>query len=82
MMPGMAEILSESLPVAVGSNGAKYPWAEWLDGQPRRLVRGEDFTIIPLHMMQSAMAAARRRGIKVTVRLEGENVVLQAVLPC
>lgn len=74
----MAEILSEGLSAWKSHRGRKYPWDEWLDGQPRRLVGGEDFTIDPLYMTQAIHATGRRRRITVRTRRDGDDVLIQA----
>ena len=56
-------------------------WGEWLDGRIWRLERGHDFDVIPDTLDKRARAAAKRRGLKVRVRVRGDVVVIQAYQP-
>lgn len=58
-----------------------YPWDEWLDGRPRRFRRGVDFEPEPRVFRQAAFHAARRRAVKLTTRIVGDSVYLQAYRP-
>lgn len=79
----MAEIVEN---FTFGRKGRKeaYPWDEWLDGQTRRLVQGQDFTCKPASMQTTIYSAAERHstaeGIEITVEtsVDGESVVLKA----
>lgn len=75
----MAERLDGAdLPVRRGGAPQKYPWDEWFDGSVWRLILGEDFEEYQL-MRVSAYQAARRRGMKCSLRKEQDgNVLLQA----
>lgn len=54
----------------------RYPWDEWLDGEPRRIHQGVDFEIDPRRMAMSIRSAAKNRNLKVAVR---ERTALKAV---
>jgi hypothetical protein len=74
----MAEILEE---YPWGHRGSQYPWTEWLDGQIRRLERGEgkDFTCTPQTLRASAYKAGKLHDKAVRGACEGTNyLVLQA----
>jgi hypothetical protein len=68
----------------------KYPWDEWLDGQPRKAVHGTDFTIAPESFRSAVKSAAeslsKRRlasgqpGIAAYAKVENGNVTFQAYL--
>lgn len=66
----MAEIV-EGMP---GRNHCKeYPWDEWLDGQTRRLKKGEDFTCPVVNMRSQVYVAAKRLGKKVRISLTSDD---------
>ena len=44
-----------------------HPYDEWFDGKPRLFIRGEDFDIARRSMATRLRAAAKRRGLKVTI---------------
>lgn len=50
-----------------------YPWDEWLDGKPRKLVKGEDFQVDLKGMACQCHNVARRRGAGVTVRVRSDE---------
>ena len=52
-----------------------YPWDEWLDGQPRKLTRGEDFQVSPHSFGRAAHAAARVRGKRLRTSIEGVDII-------
>jgi hypothetical protein len=54
-----------------------YPWAEWMDGSAWRIRRGEDFVPPALSMATTLRSQAHRRGVSVTVRLDGDTVEFQ-----
>jgi len=57
---------------------SRYPWDEWLDGQIRELVAGEDFTSKPETLRQNAALQAQKRGGRAKTRLldDGEQKVI------
>ncbi len=68
--------------VPIGSSTkVRYPWAEWLDGKQRRLVKGEDYLCSTQSMQCYAYSKARERGIRVSVSVEsgGKSLLVQAV---
>lgn len=73
----MAEVIPELPP----RKQNRHPWDEWLDGQPRRLSRGADYVCDERVMADLAYNAARRRGMRVSVRYSRANghVCLQAI---
>ena len=74
----MAKIL-EALPPQIRKGKAEqYPWADWFDGQVRLLESGIDYDAETDSMKSCAYAAARRHGVKITMRTVGEDLALQA----
>lgn len=57
----------------------KYPWDEWLDGQTRLLVPGEDFDLDMGYMRTTVYGAARRHGVRVRVAARDEGLYVKAV---
>ena len=55
----------------------EYNWDEWLDGEPRVLIRGEDFDTDPASMRVTVYRAATRRGQRVRTMIEGDTLVIQ-----
>jgi hypothetical protein len=78
---GMAKIV-DAIPARVDNNGRHeaHPWDEWLDGQVRELVAGEDFAGTPRNMARSIRRAAAARGVTVTTRTERTHDVSGGVL--
>jgi hypothetical protein len=72
----MAEVL-DSYDFSAGSAG-RYNWDEILDGQIRKMIGGEDFTVKTTSFITSAKKAAQKRGKNLNVRTDGSDVVLQA----
>jgi hypothetical protein len=68
----------------------KYPWDEWLDGQPRKAVQGVDFQITPESFRSAVKSAAdslsRKRtaaglpGIAAHAKVHEGTVTFQAYL--
>lgn len=61
--------------------GYLYQWDVWLDGRPWQMVQGTDFHCLPSSFRMAAYCAARRRGIRLSARVEGPVVILQARPP-
>lgn len=57
----------------------RYPWAEWLDGQPRELVQGVDYDL-PRQLVRAARNYAHNHGFGVRVSVRGDRLYLQALL--
>lgn len=55
-----------------------YPWEEWLDGQIRKLDKGDDFDGPAMSVERVIRTSANRRGIRVRIRVEGDSIYLQA----
>jgi hypothetical protein len=63
-----------------GRKSSRYPWDEWLDGQARILVKGEDFDVDILKMQNNFGSVARTRGLRgTTVKLSDTELAVQAV---
>jgi hypothetical protein len=74
----VAQILSEGLG-ELHTRTTKYPWDEWLDGKPRRLKKGEDFTINSASFVNVCHVSAKTRRKKVKTRTENDgSILLQA----
>lgn len=57
----------------------KYPWPEWLDGQRRRIVKGEDFNCTVASMADAIRKAAKAAKVELDeVHEEPEAVVFKA----
>jgi hypothetical protein len=69
----------ESLP-ALAARGI-YRWDEWLDGNIWELSPGEDFRATPDTVRSAAYQAAKKQGVKVTVREHEGKLYLQARPP-
>lgn len=51
----------------------RYPWTEWFDGRPWRLLPGEDFTCSLAGIKSTIHAAARARKLDVITRMTGDG---------
>lgn len=60
------------------SDYARYDYDALFDGNVWCLERGEDFEVKPNNVGVGIRAAAKRRGIKVTVAVRGDKVFVQA----
>ena len=56
----------------------KYPWESWLNGQTWELVQGEDFECHSDSMQSAVYAAARRRGLSVSIRTNDSGMFVRA----
>jgi hypothetical protein len=78
----MAQIL-DSFPGDDRADGrVKYPWDVWLDGKPRDLTRGVDFTCSTVSFYRLVHHTARKRGIMVRTFLPRDRdvIAVQAVI--
>tara|TARA_B100000073_G_scaffold196165_1_gene162501 strand:+ start:671 stop:910 length:240 start_codon:yes stop_codon:yes gene_type:complete len=73
----MAEIL-ETFDFTRSSGRAKYPWADWMDGQIYKIKRGEDFTATTKVMRQQIYAAAKNHGKSVRSTSTATEIIFQA----
>ena len=74
----MAKLL-EALPAQIRAGRTEmYPWADWFDGQARLLENGIDFDALPESMRSCAYAAARRHGVKISLRTLGNDIAIQS----
>ena len=74
----MAKLL-EALPAQIRAGRTEqYPWADWFDGQARLLENGIDFDALPASMRSCAYAAARRHGVKISLRTIGNDLAIQS----
>lgn len=74
----MAKLL-EALPAQIRAGRTEmYPWADWFDGQARLLENGIDFDALPESMRSCAYAAARRHGVKISLRTIGNDLAIQS----
>lgn len=66
----MPEIIEKLSPPTRGGGGRgeKYPYDDWLDGQSRRFIKGEDFDGKPSSFITNIREAAKRRGLRVSTR--------------
>lgn len=56
----------------------KYPWFRYLDGDEHRLEYGRHFSSTTKGFVNSARAAARRRGLAVRAETDGDDLILRA----
>ena len=74
----MAKLL-EALPAQIRAGRTEMsPWADWFDGQARLLENGIDFDALPESMRSCAYAAARRHGVKISLRTIGNDLAIQS----
>ena len=74
----MAKLL-QALPAQIRKGKPEqYPWADWFDGQARLLENGIDFDALPESMRSCAYAAARRHGVKISLRTIGDDLAIQS----
>jgi hypothetical protein len=58
----------------------RYPWWEWLDGKPRVLTQGEDFTVSLVAMQRHFVRTAKERGLQGHTRIiSPTEIAVQAV---
>lgn len=72
------EHLVEKVKQIGGGKEAKYDWNKILDGKIYSLKKGEDFDIKPQSFAISAYIAAKKRGLKLLYKVNGDEVVVQA----
>ena len=74
----MAKLL-QALPAQIRAGRTEqYPWADWFDGQAWLLENGIDFDALPESMRSCAYAAARRHGVKSSLRTLGNDLAIQS----
>jgi hypothetical protein len=58
----------------------RYPWDEWLDGKPRVLTQGEDFTVGLVAMQRHFARTAKERDLQGHTRIiSATEIAVQAV---
>ena len=77
-MPQLVEQLPARKAGGSVDGSEKYPWREWLDGQPRLFKQGEDYQTTTKSFVSIASSAARRHGLKVQTRVAPNGVFMQA----
>jgi len=73
----MAKILEALPPQIRRGRTEQYPWADWFDGQTWLLEQGIDYDAETESMRSCAYAAARRHGVKISLRTIGDDLALQ-----
>lgn len=80
----MSQILEELPPKGRGGRklgDSKYPMAEWADGQPRLLTRGEDFECQVSSVLASLSRYCRQKNMKLySRRVSEDSFAVQAVI--
>lgn len=73
----MAEVVKAHGLKQMGARGqyVRYPWDKWTDGKARRLRKGKDFVNSVESVLNSARYQARRRGLTVNYRVDGDDSV-------
>lgn len=73
----MAEQLEEYVFTRRGRRpGSGYPWGDWLNGKPWRLIKGSDFRCSLKGISQQACNHARRKGLRTRVEIESDTVIV------
>lgn len=76
----MAKVIEGDIQDGRGRSAISYPWDEWFDGRHWEIVRGEDFDSSVENFRGNALAAARRRSMRVKTHLvNGNTIRIQAV---
>lgn len=78
----MAEQLAEFQTLSPPREGlSKYPWADWLNGEPWLLEAGQDYNCLANSLVSAAVKYAQRHGFSVrsSVAEDGLAVTIQAV---
>ena len=58
----------------------RYPWQEWLDGKPRILTLGEDFTVSLVAMQRHFVRTAKQRALQGNTRIiSPTEIAVQAI---
>jgi hypothetical protein len=70
----MADVL-EAHDFRAGHGNGKYPWAEWGDGEVRRIRRGEDFDVEPRVMQGQIKVRGSKEGRLTATNVRGDEVV-------
>ncbi len=58
-----------------------YPWAKWLKGTRKLLKRHRDFDCLPHVMAQQVRNVATRRNLKVSIKIEEEQLKITIIHP-
>lgn len=59
---------------------SKYPWDEWINGNPWVATRGEDFHVACANFVATLHQKATSRGITVKTSTTGDKVTFQFLL--
>ena len=71
------EVVTEAIEWRDVGRSSQYDWDALFDGQIWKLERGEDFKIVPVNFRSSVYRAAKGRGIKARVKIDGSTVYVQ-----
>ena len=77
----MAEIVTDESFQENRGASLKYPWAEWSDGQVRKLTKGIDFTCEVENLQNAVYSWARRHDLKGRTSLASHDQVIVQMLP-
>lgn len=77
----MAELLEKFEHQRTRQGKSKYPWQEWLDGNPWKLEAGVDYNCMAQSLVSSASKFAQRNGfgVRSSISEDGLTLTLQAV---
>lgn len=75
----MAKVLDAMPKKVSGKRSAVYPYDEWFDGRARELEAGVDFKSKARSLGNLLRMEASKRGLKISVYLQGDNVFVQTV---
>jgi hypothetical protein len=71
----MAKVVSAKDAPPPRPRRAQYPWEQWFDGRMWELKYGEDFQVAVHVMAVTVYAAARRKGLRVSVHEVGTQII-------
>lgn len=82
--PRQADLLPPQMPDAFAGDGKRprglrYPWDDWLSKGRFTLVRGVHYNCATHGMHQTAINAARKRGLKISVRMTDGTITIAVV---
>lgn len=71
------KVVTEAISWNPSGGKPKYDWEILFDGQVWQLDQGEDFDCVPANFRSAAYRAAKVRGFKVRVKIDGSTVYVQ-----
>lgn len=59
--------------------GRRYPWQSWFEATTFKLIKGEHFDCQIHGMVRNALQAARRYGLKISVKTKINKIIITVV---